>query len=65
MVADIVSDDEAPSRAREKKKPDTQEQQKLILNNIPTGIENLLDSDSDDLPKVDDGLIEKDLDNWI
>lgn len=66
---DIVSDDDKPKRKKPSSQPKVDESQieSSAYKNIEMGIEMLLDSDSDDEPPVqeEDGMIEKDLDNWF
>lgn len=69
IVDDIVSDDENPKRKKPSSQPKGDESQidSSAYKNIEMGIEMLLDSDEDDEVPVheEDGMIEKDLDNWF
>ena len=78
IVEDIVSDEEGTkAQKRSKKNKEAEEHQidssapnKAVIQNIEMGIDMLLDSDEDEvyeqqMRQEEDGMIEKDLDNWI
>ena len=75
IVDDIVSDDEGTALKKQKKAPEEEEQNdssasQAVAKNIEMGIDMLLDSDEDaayekEMRQEEDGMIEKDLDNWI
>ena len=79
IVSDILSDDEGDkpkkklAKVHEVPEEDDHQifsgakQEKQVFKNIQFGIDMLLDSSDEDETQgyVDDGMIEKDMDNWI